>query len=66
MLYIIGVDQTSKFFSSNSRNMIKKLVENSFKSIDEGIYNVSNIDFSHDALSLKKKIIDYKIGRAHV
>jgi indole-3-glycerol phosphate synthase len=50
----------SKFFSSN--NMIKKLVENSFKSIDEGIYNISNnIDFSHDALSLKKKIMDYKV-----
>jgi indole-3-glycerol phosphate synthase len=42
--------------------MIKKLVENSFKSIDEGIYNISNnIDFSHDALSLKKKIMDYKV-----
>jgi len=40
--------------------MIKKLVENSFKSIDEGIYNASNTDFSHDALSLKKKILDYQ------
>jgi indole-3-glycerol phosphate synthase len=40
--------------------MITKLVENSFKSVDEGNYHTSNIDFSHDALSLKKKILDYK------
>ncbi len=40
--------------------MIKKLAENSFKSIDEGLYNISIIDFSHDPLSLKKKILDYK------
>ena len=40
--------------------MVKKLVENSFKSIDEGNYNTSNIDFSHDAISLKKKILDCK------
>jgi indole-3-glycerol phosphate synthase len=40
--------------------MIKKLVENSFKSIDEGLYNINNIDFSHDAFSLKRKIIEYQ------
>ena len=51
----------SKFFSSND-NILNKLVENSFKSIDEGLYNISNnIDFSHDAFSLKKKILDYKV-----
>jgi len=51
----------SKFFSSND-NILNKLVENSFKSIDEGLYNISkNIDFSHDVFSLKKKILDYKV-----
>jgi hypothetical protein len=35
----------SKFFSSND-DILNKLVENSFKSIDEGLYNISNnIDF---------------------
>ena len=52
--------QTSKFFPSNSENMVKSLVENSFKSIDEGLYNITNIDYSHEALNLKKNILDLK------
>ena len=52
--------QTSKFFSSNSESMVKSLVENSFKSIDEGLYNITNIDYSHEALNLKKNILDLK------
>lgn len=52
--------QTSKFFSSNSENVVKSLVENSFKSIDEGLYNITNIDYSHEALNLKKNILDLK------
>ncbi|MGI9010483.1 MAG: indole-3-glycerol phosphate synthase TrpC [Nitrososphaeraceae archaeon] len=51
---------TSKFFSSNSENVVKSLVENSFKSIDEGLYNITNIDYSHEALNLKKSILDLK------
>lgn len=54
------VIQTSKFFSSNSENVVKSLVENSFKSIDEGLYNITNIDYSHEALNLKKNILDLK------
>ena len=59
MLFRCGV-QTSKFFSSDSENMIKSLVKNSFKSIDEGLYNITNIDYSHEALNLKKNILDIK------
>ena len=51
--------QMSKFLSTKS-NMMKKLVENSFKSIDEGLYNINNVDFSHDVFSLKRKIIEYQ------
>jgi indole-3-glycerol phosphate synthase len=40
--------------------VIKKLVENSFKSIDEELYNINNLNFTHDAFSLKRKIIEYK------
>jgi indole-3-glycerol phosphate synthase len=40
--------------------MIKKLVENSFKSIDEGLYNIKNFNFSHETFSLKRKIIEYQ------
>lgn len=40
--------------------MVKSLVENSFKSIDEGLYNITNIDYSHEALNLKKNILDLK------
>lgn len=54
------VIQTSKFFSSNSENVVKSLVENSFKSIDEGLYNITNIDYSHEPLNLKKNILDLK------
>ena len=50
----------SKFFSSNSENLVKSLVENSYKSIDEGLYNITNIDYSHEALNLKKNILDLK------
>ena len=53
------VSQTSKFLSSKS-NMIKKLVENSFKGIDEELYNINNLNFAHDAFSLKRKIIEYR------
>ena len=59
MLFRCGV-RTSKFFSSNSENIIKSLVKNSFKSIDEGLYNITNIDYSHEALNLKKNILDIK------
>ena len=52
--------QTSKFFSSNSENLVKRLVENSYKSIDEGLYNINNVDYSHEALNLKKNILDLK------
>ena len=52
--------QTSKFFSSNSGNLVKSLVENSYKSIDEGLYNINNVDYSHEALNLKKNILDLK------
>jgi indole-3-glycerol phosphate synthase len=55
----VGV-QTSKFFSSNSENMIMRLVKNSFKSIDEGLYNITDIDYSHEPLNLKKNILDIK------
>ncbi len=54
------VIQTSKFFSSNSENVVKSLVDNSFKSIDEGLYNITNIDYSHEPLNLKKNILDLK------
>ena len=50
----------SKFFSSNSENLVKSLVENSYKSIDEGLYNITNIDYSHEALNLKKNILELK------
>jgi indole-3-glycerol phosphate synthase len=40
--------------------VVKSLVENSFKSIDEGLYNITNIDYSHEALNLKKNILDLK------
>lgn len=40
--------------------MVKSLVENSYKSIDEGLYNITNIDYSHEALNLKKNILDLK------
>ncbi|HEX7142027.1 MAG TPA: indole-3-glycerol-phosphate synthase [Nitrososphaeraceae archaeon] len=40
--------------------MVKSLVENSFKSIDEGLYNITNIDYSHEPLNLKKNILDLK------
>ncbi len=40
--------------------MVKSLVENSFKSIDEGLYNITNMDYSHEALNLKKNILDLK------
>ena len=35
-------------------------MENSYKSIDEGLYNITNIDYSHEALNLKKNILDLK------
>jgi indole-3-glycerol phosphate synthase len=50
----------SKFFSSNSQNILKNLVENSFKSIDEGLYNITTVDYSHEPLNLKKNILDLK------
>ena len=50
----------SKFFSSNSENLVKSLVENSYKSIDEGLYNITNIDYSHEPLNLKTNILDLK------
>ena len=40
--------------------MVKSLVENSYKSIDEGLYNITNIDYSHEALNLKKNILELK------
>jgi len=40
--------------------VVKSLVENSFKSIDEGLYNITNIDYSHEPLNLKKNILDLK------
>ena len=50
----------SKFFSSNSENILKNLVENSFESIDEGLYNITTVDYSHEPLNLKKNILDLK------
>jgi len=35
-------------------------VENSYKSIDEGLYNITNIDYTHEAFNLKKNILDLK------
>lgn len=35
-------------------------MENSYKSIDEGLYNITNIDYSHEAFNLKKNILDLK------
>lgn len=47
----------SRFFSSNSElDLIKKLVENSFRSIDEGMYDVINFDRTHDVMSLTNNI----------
>jgi indole-3-glycerol phosphate synthase len=47
----------SRFFSSNGElDLIKKLVENSFRSIDEGLYEVANLDRTHDAMSLTNNI----------
>jgi indole-3-glycerol phosphate synthase len=40
--------------------MIRRLVKNSFKSIDEGLYNIKDIDYSHEPLNLKKNILDIK------
>ncbi|MGH9980669.1 MAG: indole-3-glycerol phosphate synthase TrpC [Nitrososphaeraceae archaeon] len=40
--------------------MIRRLVKNSFKSIDEGLYNITDIDYSHEPLNLKKNILDIK------
>lgn len=46
----------SRFFSvDNERNMLKKLVENSFRSIDEGLYDL-DFDRPHDALDLTNDI----------
>ena len=47
----------SRFFSPDSEsNLIEKLVKNSFRSIDEGLYEVANLDRTHDAMSLTKNI----------
>ncbi|HEU5461938.1 MAG TPA: indole-3-glycerol-phosphate synthase [Nitrososphaeraceae archaeon] len=40
--------------------MIRRLVKNSFKSIDEGLYDIRDIDYSHEPLKLKKNILDIK------
>jgi indole-3-glycerol phosphate synthase len=40
--------------------MIRRLVKNSFKSIDQGLYNITDIDYSHEPLNLKKNILDIK------
>jgi indole-3-glycerol phosphate synthase len=36
------------------------LAKNSFKSIDEGLYNITSIDYSHESLNLKKNILNIK------
>ena len=47
----------SRFFSPDSEsNLIEKLVKNSFRSIDEGLYEVANFDHTHDAMSLTNNI----------
>ncbi len=47
----------SRFFSPDSEsNLIEKLVKNSFRSIDEGLYEVANFDRTHDAMSLPNNI----------
>lgn len=47
----------SRFFSPDSEsNLIEKLVKNSFRSIDEGLYEVANLDRTHDAMSLTNNI----------
>ncbi len=40
--------------------MIKNLAKNSFKSIDEGLYNITSYDYSHESLNLKKNILNIK------
>jgi indole-3-glycerol phosphate synthase len=40
--------------------MIRRLVKNSFKSIDEGLYYLRDIDYSHEPFKLKKNILDIK------
>ena len=53
----------SRFFYSdnNGINMIKKLAENSFRSIDEGLYDIKDFHYSnHNVLDLKKNIIAMK------
>jgi len=46
----------SRFFTiNNERNILRKLVENSFRSIDEGLYDL-NSDRSHDSLDLTNDI----------
>jgi len=47
----------SRFFSpDNESNLIEKLVKNSFRSIDEGLYDVANFDRTHDTMSLTNNI----------
>jgi len=47
----------SRFFSPDSEpNLLEKLVKNSFRSIDEGLYEVANFDHTHDAMSLTNNI----------
>ncbi|MGE5781591.1 MAG: indole-3-glycerol-phosphate synthase [Nitrososphaerales archaeon] len=47
----------SRFFSPDSEsNLIQKLVKNSFRSIDEGLYELRNFDRTHDAMSLTNNI----------
>jgi indole-3-glycerol phosphate synthase len=40
--------------------MIRRLVKNSFKSVDEGLYDIRDINYSHEPLKLKKNILDIK------
>jgi indole-3-glycerol phosphate synthase len=51
---MIRSDRMTKFLQPQSN--IKRLVENSFRAIDEGAYE-SIHSFSHDAISLKKAIL---------
>lgn len=47
----------SRFFSPDSEsNLIQQLVKNSFRSIDEGLYDVANFDRTHDTMSLTNNI----------
>jgi len=47
----------SRFFSPDSEsNLLEKLVKNSLRSIDEGLYDVANFDHTHDTMSLTDNI----------